>query len=410
MNENKSICAHCGQAINGEAIECRGRTYCQNCADELLFLCEECDEWELIDNAVNVIDLRGWRRRERVVCASCFANDGFECEECGNAYLGTSRTSREGDVICSDCANSVYCWCDECDEYVRPDNYDSEEEMCIFCLAEAQEVSIARYHGADSSFPRFFAEGEKRNADFIGIGCEIEIDRNNRDASDERACLNALNEALGDRAVYEHDGSLNNGFEIVTRPHTIRAFLEDFPLDKVLDICRNNGYSAHDVGTCGFHLHISRRFFGKDSRTRERNIGKVVAFFDAFYNDLVKVSRRDISRASRWASRCGATTPNEARDKAKGSHTRYEAVNTTNAQTIEFRLMRGTLNAETLRATLDILLTICRNAKKATWDDAFHNPIKMLAGLNPKSADYIASRNAFTQYIDKIRDSAKGVM
>ena len=410
MNENKSICAHCGQAIHGEAIECRGRTYCQDCADELLFLCESCDEWELIDNAVNVVDLRGWRRRERVVCADCFANDGFECDECGTAYIGTSRTSREGDVICSDCANSVYYWCDECDEYVRSNNYDSDEEMCVFCLAESREVNIARYHGADSSFPRFFAEGEKRAADFIGIGCEIEIDRENHSSSAERGCLNALNETLGERAVYEHDGSLNNGFEIVTRPHTIRAFLEEFPLEKVLDICRNHGYSAHDVGTCGFHMHISRRFFGKDSQTRERNIGKVIAFVDSFYNDLVKVSRRDMSRASRWASRCGATTPDEARDKAKWSSSRYEAVNTTNSATIEFRLMRGTLNAETLRATLDILLTICKNAKKATWDEAFHNPAKMLSGLKAKSIEYIESRNAFAPYIGKIRESAKGVM
>lgn len=407
MNENKSICAHCGQPIEGEAIECRGRTYCETCADELLFICEECDEWEMQENAVEVVDLRGWRRRERFVCSDCFDAEGFECEECGTRFLGTPRTSREGDVICPDCAESVYYFCDECDSYVRSEHYDGDEETCTFCLEDSRRVNISRYHGANSSFPRFFADGEKHVGDFIGIGCEIEIDREHYSSCAERDCLQALNETLGDRVVYEHDGSLDNGFEIVTRPHTIRAFLDEFPLEKVLNICRDNGYSAHDIGTCGFHMHISRRFFGKDSQTQERSIGKVVAFFDAFYLDLVKVSRRDMSRASRWASRCGATTPDEARDKAKGSNTRYEAVNTTNSATIEFRLMRGTLNAETLRATLDILLTICRNAKKATWNEAFRDPVKMLGGLNAKSVDYIASRNAFSQYISEIRDCAK---
>lgn len=412
-NEQAKVCRICGKIISArDAIKVDSGIYCDDCAAEHLAFCERCETWHDPDDTRTVrrYDLWGGAFSE-TWCLDCAMSYSFTCADCGERIEdGGGQWVRRVGSVCNTCVSENYFYCDECGEYVRPEDWDDDSETCTRCTPSP----IVGYHRADATHPRFCAAGETLPAwesDFVGIGCEIEIDRRDSNERAEKDSAKALQELLGERAVFERDGSLRHGFEIVTRPHTIKAFLNDFPLEETLDICKRYGYSAHDIGTCGFHLHISRAYFGRSNAARERAIGKCLAFFDVFFEDIVKASRRTYDEARHWAQRVPVEDMRDAREKAKeGDYDigRYAAVNTTNEYTVEFRIMRGTLNAATLRACIDFLLAIARNAKRCAWDIATTDAAEMLKGIKPATVEYLRHRGAFLRDLDGITTAHDG--
>ena len=404
INNESRVCRHCGEVIgDGFAVEVESGIYCESCAEEVLSWCDHCETFHDTDDVQEVIVYRRNIHYAETWCADCVSDDSSECFECGRRIEDAALVEvRGGRLVCPCCIDSDYYYCDECGEYVPACDWNEDEEACNECAP----ALIVRYHGADAAFPRFYANDDERRGVFSGFGLELEIDRNDRNTTAEAACSRALHNLLGDRAVFERDGSLHNGFEIVTRPHTLRAFRDQFPLEDMLKICRDHGYSSHDIGSCGLHMHISRTYFGTSSAARERAIGKCLAFYDIFFEDMVKASRRTLDRARQWANRVPVANMRDARKKAKAGSWdmgRYSAVNTTNEHTVEFRLMRGTLNPDSMRACIDILLAVARNAKRCSWDTATTNPAEMFRGLKPASVDYLRRREAFVGWLDNIQ-------
>ena len=411
------FCHECGKAIEeGAPITYRadGAPFCEDCAESLLFWCEHCETWHDADECNEVHTRSG----DELWCDDC-ADDAYRCADCHEIFA--SRTLlydvRNGFPVCCGCLEDNYYYCEECGWYVSEDDWNFDEDICDQCASEAQNDDddegsplICRYHGADASRPLFWANGEDSEKPFKGFGLELEVDRDERNNRYERECVQELHNLLGERAVFERDGSLHYGFEIVTRPHTFKAFAQDFPLAKVLEICKRYGYKSHDTKTCGLHVHISRRFFGREDAEQERAVGKLIAFYDANYTEMVKASRRDIDRAGRWAARVSAKNADEARSKAKreNAYNRYAAVNTINSATIEFRLTRGTLNESTIRASLDYIFAIAKNAKRVLWSDAFEHPERMLKGIKESTKEYIASRDAFGDVLGSVECSKGG--
>lgn len=69
------------------------------------------------------------------------------------------------------------------------------------------------------------------------------------------------------------DGSLRNGFEVVTMPMTLDWFLENkYEMTTFLDYLFDNGYALAQTGISGeggaFHVHLSRDFFEDDDHIR----------------------------------------------------------------------------------------------------------------------------------------------
>ena len=191
-----------------------------------------------------------------------------------------------------------------------------------------------------------------------------------------------------------HDGSIGDGVEIITQPHTMDEFLK-LPWRDILKRIRDHGYRSHDARCCGLHMHISRAAMTKEG------IARIIYFYEHYINDIVKVSRRTRDGMSNWASTYGwgdltfAELAKRAADRDYGDHSdRYHAVNLTNKNTVEFRLMRGTLNYESFMATIDFLWTTAMNANTMS-DDDITKPANFLKGLKPDTIEYIKRRNAF---------------
>lgn len=109
-------------------------------------------------------------------------------------------------------------------------------------------------------------------------------------------------------------------------------------------------------------MHVNRNAFGATEAEQEACIARILYFFEKHWEELLKFSRRTQRQLEQWAARYGyKEQPREILEHAKkGGHSgRYSCVNLQNADTIEFRIFRGTLKWNTLIATLQLVDRVC---------------------------------------------------
>ena len=159
-----------------------------------------------------------------------------------------------------------------------------DQDLCARCLEE--ETVICHECGS-----RYF-------------GVELEVDEGGESNSSAEALLQIVN-AGEERAYCKHDGSLEDGFEIVTHPMTLAYHLEAMPWEALLHRASEMGYLSHKALTCGFHIHVNRDTFGETEAQQDACIARILYFFEKHWDELLKFSRRTPHQLEQWASRYG---------------------------------------------------------------------------------------------------------
>lgn len=175
-------------------------------------------------------------------------------------------------------------------------------------------------------------------------------------------CIWAVMNAGAELAYIKTDGSLNDGLELVSHPCTLDYHLNKVPWAEGMDCLRQMGYRSHNAGTCGLHVHVNRSALGKTIFEQEEVIARLLYLFERFWQEILRFSRRTENQIDHWAARYGyKDTGREILEQAKiSSHPgRYACINLTNADTIEFRVFRGTLRYATFAATLQFVDRLC---------------------------------------------------
>lgn len=175
------------------------------------------------------------------------------------------------------------------------------------------------------------------------MGVELEIDMAGESNASAREILSLANR--NDSHIYcKHDGSLEEGFEIVTHPMSLEYQQKEMPWADILKKAMQLGYQSHLARTCGFHVHVSRDAFGQTETEQDAVIARILYFFKVHWNELLRFSRRTQRQLERWANRYGyKEQPRDILDHAKKGYGagRYTCVNLTNQDTVEFRIFRG---------------------------------------------------------------------
>lgn len=316
MYENQIYCSVCGCHCGmDEVYYMDDRTFCYDCLDELTTFCEECGT--RIFRATCVTG-------EHTLCVHCFDDYYTHCEECGRVIH----------------QNNVY--------------YDAQDRMlCDDCI---ENGSI--YHYNYKPEPIFYGD-----TDNLFLGVELELDDGGCNRRNAKRLTQIANEK--DTRIYiKTDGSLEEGFEIVTHPMTLQYHMEEMPWQALTKEALSLGYRSHKSGTCGLHCHVNRTFFGATYAKQEENIAKVLFLVEKYWEELLRFSRRTQGQINHWAARYGfQAKPEQVLDHAKSSGIgRYACINLQNANTIEFRMWRGTLKYNTLIATLQMVERICKVA------------------------------------------------
>lgn len=387
----KLVCFVCGKECDeNEAHIVDGQPYCNECFEENFTQCERCGKIAHKNALTSVRTFNGVEKW----CADCVSEHTYVCNYCDTRYstdFGSSYVSGYG-TVCDYCLDEDFRYCEHCDRYVHYDDYDSDRECCSDCRSSW----IDDYHTSE----KYKQGGLKKQwkGMWRGLGFELEIDREYENLKEEDRLAGELIRNYGKHLALEYDGSLDNGFEIISAPHTVDEFYK-FDWAKILQLCKEHGYVSHDMGTCGLHVHISRYLLGSTPSKQNTAIAKIIYFYEHNWKDVLALSRRTEQQAEQWANRYCVKTRGEVVKKVKSYESRYYAINNTNAETVEFRLCRGTLNEESFYSWIDFTLMLAKNSRKIKWAD-IDNTALWLKGISKETANYMKKRNAFVEVVE----------
>ena len=293
------------------------------------------------------------------LCCDCLEEQTVTCSRCGERIWIEENAGDTGTYLCSDCYDRHYTTCDCCDRVIHLDEayYEEEDEdrpLCWTCYSRSQQdKGVHSYYYKPE--PVFFGQGPR----FFGV--ELEVDLGGESNQNAKKLLEIANN--GEEQLYiKHDGSLNDGFELVSHPMSLDYHLHEMPWRELLQLAKEMGYRSHQTSTCGLHVHVSREAFGETYTEQDRAVARVLYFMERHWEELLKFSRRTPRQLERWAARYGyKDQPSEILDHAKkGGHAgRYACINLENSATVEFRIFRGTLKLNTLIATLQLVDRVC---------------------------------------------------
>ena len=322
--------------------------------------CDDCGKWVYRRETYL---LEGGRR----ICGTCRRNGEYwQCPVCSLLLPETEPGVQIGERLCSTCAPQ-FTACEHCGRITR--RYELRtidgEQVCRRCAIELRPNRIRDYH----DFPSLLFDGmdyePQRGRRYYGV--ELEIDRGT-----DRAELAEELYRLGDKERLFHlerDGSLSDaGIEIITQPF---ADPQTLPWEQICELATSYGYTSHDAGTCGLHVHVSRDAFGDNDSQLLMEL-KLTEFCHVHVAYIERIARR---REGRWATYDRVSKgkdETETLDRYKHTRSgksRYTCVNVTKRGTIEFRPFKGSLVPATIRATLDFVACVCDYCSVATLEE-----------------------------------------
>ena len=294
------------------------------------------------------------------LCEACANEETVICTHCGERIYRDDNAGDENMPLCQSCYDRHYTSCERCGRIIHQyDAYyedgDEDTPLCCDCHTRvSREKAIHDYYYKPA--PIFRGDGPRY------FGVELEIDAGGEDDDSAQQIMEIANGNGRENLYCKHDGSLDDGFELVTHPMTLDYHMKKMPWARILQEAVSLGYTSHQAGTCGLHVHVNRNAFGDTEESQDAVIARILYFFEKNWEELLKFSRRTQRQLEHWAARYGyKEQPKELLDHAKkGGHGgRYSCVNLQNTDTIEFRIFRGTLRYNTLIATLQLLDRIC---------------------------------------------------
>ncbi len=408
--EEVRYCDDCGEKIveGDEFYETAdGRIICERCYEDSYSTCEDCEGIYPLDDMVSVND------GEMYICQNCADDTAnyYHCDSCDEYFTPRYRSRYElanGDCVCSHCVDGNVAECNDCGELFWIEDMEEEEDSwgdtVYFCpdCARGRKNKIHDYGYKPAPKFKVHNHDEFWTDDSIKellFGVELEIDK----GKSPETVAEEITEAHDD--IYcKHDGSLDHGVEIVSHPCTLEYHLKDLGWDDICDIALSNNFKSHEARTCGLHVHVGRRQLGETISEQNDNIAKIIILVDRHWDNIVRFTRRTEEQLSRWAERpevigrivdfSDGYIGHKATDMINGRG-RYQAVNTQNRNTIEFRIYNGTLKVSTLYATLQFTSNICKYAMTRSFDDCFASQWKDVAEYEayPELTEYLASRN-----------------
>ena len=362
MESRIYVCECCGyevEAYEGMDTNAIEMNYCEDCFFEQYTYCDDCGEVTDRDESIYI------ENNDCVYCEHCADNneDVFFCEyhQRWEETEYNYQLANCGGTICGDGMDDGYYFvCGDCEEVWDTDyacwSDRDEEYYCENCIDNHQNQFIKEYHEHEDDYEdnmRHTMDDEKLNTKLY-FGMELEIESQCRCSNHDELAEAILNSS--DDFVFENDGSLDDGFEIISMPFTKNYMKEtlEATLKDMLKTIKNYGYYGAD--TCGLHFHISSEAVV--------NVVDLVALVEFFKEELTTLSRREESSLNRWSPFYTKGLEKEEitirmiEEIVDDPYNRYHAINLDNYNTIEFRIFKSTTDYETLMATWELVNNI----------------------------------------------------
>lgn len=265
------------------------------------------------------------------------------CYDCGEIEPRDHAIYVAGcDDYVGECCSSNYRYHDEHDEYYHEDDYPYDED--------SDDGYYRGVYGYDYDVTEQLSPIRHGNETRL-LATEIEVERRN-DCSEDIA--EDVGRTMRGFALCKHDGSLNNGFEIVTAPATITALKEGW--NKFCEANYSDQLSSWHTSTCGMHIHVDRKSL------TPLEIGKLLVFVNGRCNSqfMEAIAGRD---SHQWSAKKykGIKDALQRSDK-------YEALATHKPRTIEFRIFRGNIAKQGIMRNIEFVDALCNFVRTVGMD------------------------------------------
>lgn len=379
------MCWHCFQEKYRECQQCSTIYPLENedgddnfyCHDDE-YICNTCDseyydECGGCENRFHRDGLHWVDSRDEYLCDSCYQEVFISCSACGHDYEQDDSEGQEttDGWVCQDCVDEFFTECPSCGRYARTERgreMDYEGELTWLCRECAGETGVSIRNHSYKPRPHFFrlkneASESKDPGQTLFMGFELEVENVFGRIDNEMMCV-TLDKFFTDSKVprfayFKRDGSLANGFEIVSHPVSWGWFLSNRQfLVKMLTLLKDKGFRSWNTNSCGLHVHMNKTAFSG------QRLYKFMKFFHENGDFLYTLScRKSFEELRQWArvDSDGATKRNlsyEAKNKMKREGGRYWAVNLEPQTTIEIRIFKGTLNENSFLRAFEFLRSL----------------------------------------------------
>ena len=289
--------------------------------------------------------------RNEKLCYECFeafsdSSDLRECPSCCHYYYFEDLiySERNDDSYCRSCYRQLYYECSDCgEEYQQDDGHSCRSEY-------------------DS---RIYDYGHKPTPKFFGkapyyFGLELEIEQIDGDSVSEGVDI-VLEDSDRARRIYlKEDGSLSNGFEIVTHPHSLSEFQTVMKWDFLSQLSKAN-FRSWDTSTCGLHVHISRTAFDDDNH--------LIRFTKMIYDNKNAVRtlagrQSDYARFNDSISAGGVGLIRKIKNgMTNDGHVAAVNIETYEGSTVEVRVFRGSLRKERVLSSIEFCHAVVEHTR-----------------------------------------------
>lgn len=284
------------------------------------------------------------------ICDKCIAT--HEKQQCTSCYVycdDDALTWIDEDRLCGSCAADQTYYCDDCDRtYYRNNACDcSSYQRCIYDYS----YDVLRHHRESIDRAKL-----KR---VIHFGVELEIEANYN--QNYKKLTNTVNDLVKDFACLKHDGSIDHGFEIVTKPGTLK---DHYQMWETFFDNRPSGLSSYNTETCGMHVHVGLPHVnGGRSGLASLTTCKIKAFLNQKKNTrfINFIAQRNLDNESFARRNDLKSFPAYARDNI-----RYAPVSVSGKNTIEFRLFKGNLRKESFFKNIEFCDAVINFVQNST--------------------------------------------
>jgi hypothetical protein len=366
---------HIANRVNHATIKNTRKSFAQSFA-----IAVQNDDEEYALDLINEKRLGNSRimRNPHLVMDKKFDGSYYSCDDCSHVVENDDMYSvNDGDrSVCENCRENNYFYSEYHDCYVD-DDYESEHGS----EDNPRFENIGEYHSSADNLSRIPSKYDNRKPRVL-LGLELEMEIKDSYSLDARAgelLANIGDYVTSDNKPYtyalcEQDGSLDNGFEMVTSYTGLDVHKEQLQFFKE----KFEGASSHNTSTCGLHIHVC-----KADMTTLHACKMVLFINDADNQKLVyALARRDSSSYSKihdkkndkhWIKDAMSAGKNVGENKLQKKYQirnlnsdRYEALNFKNERTIEFRLFKGSLKYQTIMACLEFSFATWHFCKDAS--------------------------------------------
>ena len=326
-----------------------------------MFKCECCGK--MVKGTENrVYDVK---QEERIsVCSECATYSGkiFYCVIHDRFEYGTHFEQYEVENYGMICKNAYhnntdeFNWCEECDRLFHVDDLlfdDYGNLLCHECIGDLDE-----YHSHD--FNEFLTTKNETTNQFYGIELEVECHISPRDVVEE------IKPIIEKEFVVEKDGSLDNGFEMISKPFSYNYMIEN--LENTLEEVYGElaYYENTEIYTNGMHIHLT-----KQSHMHEFNM---VCLVEYYQNELTILSNRRTRDLKRWAKFLIEKDDLDMISERMISNEidcdyRYFACNLCNENTIEIRIFKATNDVKEILGRIELIHNMSEYAKENSIND-----------------------------------------